>query len=50
MEVKSGDRLKQYQKTQNPGVGSLDIPDIVGSAQLSTILGTAHVLRNMLCL
>ena len=30
--------------------GKLDIPDIVGSAQLSAILGTAHILRKVLCL
>ncbi|XP_063584642.1 uncharacterized protein LOC134762202 [Penaeus indicus] len=29
--------------------GNLAIPDIVGSAQLSVILGTAHVLRKVLC-
>ena len=29
--------------------GKLDIPDIVGSAQLSAILGTAHILRKVLC-
>ena len=27
----------------------LDIPDIFGSAQLSTIIGTAHVLTKVLC-
>ena len=27
-----------------------DIPDIVGSTQLSAILGTAHILRKVLCL
>ena len=25
--------------------GKLDIPDIAGSTQLSTVLGTAHILR-----
>ena len=29
--------------------GKLDIADIVGSTQLSAILGTAHVLRIVLC-
>ena len=29
--------------------GKLDIADIVGSAQLSAILGTAHILRKVLC-
>ena len=28
--------------------GKLDIPDIVGSTQLSAILGTAHILRKVL--
>ena len=30
--------------------GKLDIPDSVGSTQLSAILGTAHVVRKVLCL
>ena len=30
--------------------GKLDIPDIVASTQLSVILGTAHILRKVLCL
>ena len=30
--------------------GKLDIPDIVGSTQLSAILGTAYILRKVLCL
>ena len=30
--------------------GKLDIPDIVGSTQLSAILGTSHILRKVLCL
>ena len=29
--------------------GKLNISDIVGSAQLSGILGTAHILRKVLC-
>ena len=29
--------------------GKLRIPDDVGSAQLSAILGTAHILRKVLC-
>ena len=28
----------------------VDLPDIIGSAQLSAILGTAHILRKVLCL
>ena len=27
----------------------LKMPDIIGSAQLSTILGTAHILQKVLC-
>ena len=30
--------------------GKLDIPDIVGNTQFSAILGTAHILRKVLCL
>ena len=30
--------------------GKLDIPDIVGSTQLSAILGTAYILGKVLCL
>ena len=30
--------------------GRLSLPDIFGSAQLSAILGTAHILRKVLCL
>ena len=30
--------------------GKLDTPDIVGSTQLSAILGTTHILRKVLCL
>ena len=30
--------------------GRLDIPDFLGSVQLSAILGTAHLLRKELCL
>ena len=29
--------------------GKLNISDIVGSAQLSAILGRAHILRKVLC-
>ena len=29
--------------------GKLDIPDVVGSAQLSTVLETAHMLRKVMC-
>ena len=36
--------------TPNPGMPKFDIPDIVGSTQLSAILGTAHILRKVLCL
>ena len=30
--------------------GMLGLPDIFGSAQLSAILGTAHILLKVLCL
>ena len=30
--------------------GKLDIPDIVGSTQLSAVLGTVHIFRKVLCL
>ena len=30
--------------------GQLSLPDIFGSVQLSAILGTAHILRKVLCL
>ena len=30
--------------------GKLDVPDFLGSVQLSAILGTAHLLRQVLCL
>ena len=30
--------------------GKLDLPEFLGSVQLSAILGTAHLLRNVLCL
>ena len=29
--------------------GKLNVPDFLGSVQLSTILGTAHILRKVLC-
>ena len=30
--------------------GKLDVPDFLGGVQLSAILGTAHLLRKVLCL
>ena len=30
--------------------GKLDVPDFLGSVPLSAILGTAHLLRKVLCL
>ena len=30
--------------------GMLSLPDFLGSAQLSAFLGTAHILRKVLCL
>ena len=53
--------LKSYSDTHRIGAlgtisknaktwyGKLDLPDIIGSAQLSEILGTAHVLHKLLC-
>ena len=36
-------------KNANTWYGKLDIPDIVGSPQLSTIHGRAHILQKVLC-
>ena len=44
------DALGTVSKNAKSWHGKLDIPDIVGSTQLSAILGTAHVLRKVLCL
>ena len=44
------DALGTVSKNAKSWHGKLDIPDTVGSTQLSAILGTAHVLRKVLCL
>ncbi|XP_069977673.1 uncharacterized protein [Penaeus vannamei] len=41
--------LGTISKNAKTWLGKLDIPDIIGSAQLSDILGTAHMLRKVLC-
>ena len=40
--------LGTISKNKKTWHGKLDIPDVVGSAQLSTILGTAHILQKVL--
>nr|XP_027236928.1 uncharacterized protein LOC113828199 [Penaeus vannamei] len=42
--------LRTISKNAKICLGKLDIPDIIGSTQLSAILGTAHILRKVLCL
>ena len=41
--------LGTTSKNAKTWYGKLDLPDIIGSAQLSAMLGTAHVLRKVLC-
>ena len=41
--------LRTISKNAKTWHGKLDTLDIVGSAQLPTILGTARILRKMLC-
>ena len=41
--------LGTISKNAKTWYGKLDLPDIIGSAQLSAMLGTAHVLRKVLC-
>ncbi|XP_063592583.1 uncharacterized protein LOC134769776 [Penaeus indicus] len=43
------DALGTISKNAKTWHGKLALPDIVGSAQLSAILGTAHILRKVLC-
>ena len=40
--------LGTISKNKKTWHGKLDIPDVVGSAQSSTILGTAHILQKVL--
>ena len=42
--------LGSISKGAKTWFGKLDVPDFLGSVQLSAILGTAHLLRKMLCL
>ena len=42
--------LGSILKAAKTWFGRLDVPDFLGSIQLSAILGTAHLLRKVLCL
>ena len=42
--------LGSISKGAKTWFGKLDVPDFLGSVQLSAILGTAHLLRKVLCL
>ena len=42
--------LGSISKGEKTWFGKLDVPDFHGSVQLSAILGTAHLLRKVLCL
>ena len=42
--------LGSISKGAKTWFGKLDVPDFLGSVQLSSILGTAHLLRKVLCL
>ena len=42
--------LGSISKGAKTWFGKLDVPDFLGSVQLSDILGTAHLLRKVLCL
>ena len=42
--------LGSMSKVAKTWFGKLDVPDVLGSVQLSAILGTAHLLRKVLCL
>ena len=42
--------LGSISKGPTTWFGKLDVPDFLGSVQLSAILGTAHLLQNVLCL
>ena len=42
--------LGSISKSAKTWFGKLDVPDFLGSVQLSAILGTAHLLRKVLCL
>ena len=42
--------LGSISKGANTWFGKLEVPDLLGSVQLSAILGTAHLLPKVLCL
>ena len=42
--------LGSISKGANTWFGKQEVPDLLGSVQLSAILGTAHLLRKVLCL
>ena len=42
--------LGSISKCAKTWFGKLDVPDFLGSVQLSAILGTAHLLRKVFCL
>ena len=42
--------LGSMSKGAKTWFGKLDVPDFLGSVQLSSTLGTAHLLRKVLCL
>ena len=42
--------LATISKNAKTWYRQIDLPDIIGSAQLSAILGTAHILRKVLCI
>ena len=42
--------LGSISKGAKTWFGKLDVPAFLGSVQLSAILGTAHLLRKVLCL
>ena len=43
------DAVGTISKNTKTWHGKLDIPDIVGSAQLSAVLGIPHLLRKVIC-
>ena len=44
------DALGSISKGAKTWFGKLEVPDLLGSVQLTAILGTAHLLRKVLCL
>ena len=35
--------------TTSKSIRQIELPDVIGSVQLAVILGTAHILRKVLC-